>query len=182
MYEEEPSGGRRASLPDVAGWQERVQRHTVEQIVETFVPVPMLDLDVLVPQTVDQLADVFKFFDTLLPAVEQDIEVPKILRQDKGRTLVRSSGPSVPASSSPKEAANKAKRALWRTLCVGCIQTPLGKSSCSSSMLASRMPEAWFWCGTKLDLGVLAVLMGQTAADFVGSDMGCDWLLLVASR
>ena len=50
------------------------------------------------------------------------------------------------------------------TPCIGCIQTPLGKSSCSSSMLANRMPETWFWCGTNLDYGVLAVLLAQTAA------------------
>ena len=32
--------------------QDRVLRHTVEQIIETFVLVPMLDLDALVPQMV----------------------------------------------------------------------------------------------------------------------------------
>ena len=79
-------------------------------------------------------------------------------------TLGRSSGPGVPASSSSKDAATKAKRAALRTLCTGCIQTPLGKKSCSSSMLAEKMPETWLWCGTNLDYGVLAVLMAQTAA------------------
>ena len=72
LYEEEPGEGRPAPLPEVEG--RRVQRHTVEQILETFVPVPMLDLDVPMPQMVDQL--VLKFFDTLVPAVERDIEVP----------------------------------------------------------------------------------------------------------
>ena len=43
--------------------------------------------------------------------------------------------------TSSKEAASKAKRAALRILCIGCILTPLGRSSCSSSMLANRMPE-----------------------------------------
>ena len=36
-------------------------------------------LDAPVPQLVDQLADVMRFFATLLPVPEQDIEVPTIL-------------------------------------------------------------------------------------------------------
>ena len=64
------------------GAQDRVLRHTVEQIIETFVPVPMLDLDAPVPQTVDQLVDILKFFDTFLPGVaEQVIVVPKFVLQ-----------------------------------------------------------------------------------------------------
>ena len=46
---------------DTAGWrppgpQGRIQRHTVEQIIETFVPVQALD--VLLPQLAEQLVDV----------------------------------------------------------------------------------------------------------------------------
>ena len=60
-----------------------VLRHSVEQIIETFVLMPMLDLDAPVPQTVDQLADILKFFDMFLAAVcEQVIEVPKILENN----------------------------------------------------------------------------------------------------
>ena len=57
------------------------------------------------------------------------------------RTLGWSSGPTVPAGSSSKEVASKAKRVPLRVLCTGCILTPLGRSSCSSSVLANRMPE-----------------------------------------
>ena len=60
--------------------QERVQRHTAEQMIESFVPVPILDLDAPVPQMVDQLVGVLKVFDQSLP--EQVIEVPKITLQE----------------------------------------------------------------------------------------------------
>ena len=59
--------------------QERVQRHTAEQMIESFVPVPILDLDAPVPQMVEQLVGVLKVFDQSLP--EQVIEVPKITLQ-----------------------------------------------------------------------------------------------------
>ena len=59
--------------------QERVQRHTAEQVIESFVPAPILDLDALVPQMVEQLVGVLKVFDQSLP--EQVIEVPKITLQ-----------------------------------------------------------------------------------------------------
>ena len=45
-------------------------------MIESFVPVPMLDLDAPVPQMVDQLVDVLKLFDNSVP--EQVIDVPKI--------------------------------------------------------------------------------------------------------
>ena len=48
--------------------QERVQRHTVKQIMETFVPVQILDDPV--PQMVEQLPDVMRLFDLLLPDPE----------------------------------------------------------------------------------------------------------------
>ena len=66
----------------------RVQRRTVEQIVDAAPLVPLLGDPV--PLTVDQLADVMRFFDTLQPVPEQAIEVPKILLDDVPvRTLVR---------------------------------------------------------------------------------------------
>ena len=55
--------------------QERVQRHTMEQVAE-FALVQILDAPVL--QTVEQLADILKLMDTQSP-VEQVIDVPKII-------------------------------------------------------------------------------------------------------
>ena len=47
-------------------------------------------LDIPAPQMVEQLPDVLRFFDTLLPVPEQVIEVPKILLDDVPvRTSVR---------------------------------------------------------------------------------------------
>ena len=89
------------------------------------------------------------------------LEVFKAFSLDRAQG--RSSGPSVPAGTSCKEAASRAKRAPLHTLCIGCIQTQHGRSSCSSSMLADRMSEACFCCGTKLNCGV-AVFVAQTAA------------------
>ena len=57
---------------------ERVQRHTVEQMIESFVPVQVLDAPV--PKPVDSVVEVLKILDKLLLHVEQVIEVPKILQ------------------------------------------------------------------------------------------------------
>ena len=63
--------------------QERVQRHTVEHIVDFDCCAPMVQiLDTPVPQTVEQLPDVLRFFDRLTTVPEQVIEVPKILPED----------------------------------------------------------------------------------------------------
>ena len=60
--------------------QERVQRHTMEHIVDFICCSPMVQiLDAPVPQTVEQLPDVLQFFDTLTTDPEQVIDVPKIL-------------------------------------------------------------------------------------------------------
>ena len=57
-------------------------------MLETFVPVPSLDVPVL--QMVDQLPDVLQFFDALTTDPEQVIEVPKILPEDVSmRAVVR---------------------------------------------------------------------------------------------
>ena len=76
LFEEEPGGLRPTGLVEPRGPQERIQRHTAEQMIKSFVPVPMLDLDAPVPLMVDQLVDVLKLFDNSVP--EQDIDVPKI--------------------------------------------------------------------------------------------------------
>ena len=48
------------------------------------------NLGVPVPQMVEQLPDILRFFDTLMPDPEQVIEVPKILPEDVStRTVVR---------------------------------------------------------------------------------------------
>ena len=60
--------------------QERDLRRTVEQIVDAVPLVPLLDDPV--SQMVEQLPDVMRFFDFLLPVPEQVIEVPKILLDD----------------------------------------------------------------------------------------------------
>ena len=63
--------------------QERVQRHTMEHIVDFVCFAPMVQiLDAPVPQMVEQLPDVMRFFDTLMPDPEQVIEVPKIFTED----------------------------------------------------------------------------------------------------
>ena len=71
-------GSRPDRLSAVSGPQERVPRHIVEQIVD-IVPVLSL-LHVPVPQTVDSVVERLKILDKSLPAVEQVIEVPKILQ------------------------------------------------------------------------------------------------------
>ena len=53
----------------------RLQRHTVEPLIDTFVPVPML------LQSVDQPLDVMKIIDISTP-VEQVIDEHKIISQD----------------------------------------------------------------------------------------------------
>ena len=55
----------------------RVQRRTVEQIVDAVSLVPLLD-DPL-PQTVEQLPNIVQFFAALSPVPEKFVEVPKIL-------------------------------------------------------------------------------------------------------
>ena len=73
--------GRPAPLPKIADPQALVLQRTMEPIVETFVPVPILDVPV--PQMVGQLVDVLNIFDTMLPvAAEQVVDVPKIILQD----------------------------------------------------------------------------------------------------
>ena len=76
--EEEPGGLRPDRMPSLSGSQERVQRRTVQQIVD---PVPLLPtLDDPAPQMVEQLPDTLHFLRALSPDPEQAIEVPKIAR------------------------------------------------------------------------------------------------------
>ena len=63
----------------------------MEHIVDFVCIAPMVQiLDALVPQTVEQLPDILRFFDTLMPGPEQVIEVSKISPEDVSmRTTVR---------------------------------------------------------------------------------------------
>ena len=88
LYDEEPGGSRPDRIPTLSGPQERVQRHTVDQIVDVVPGLPTLDTPV--PLMVEQLVDVLWFVDALVPVSEQVIEVPKIILENiPPRRLVR---------------------------------------------------------------------------------------------
>ena len=71
---EEPGGGRPDLLLEPQGPQAGIQRHTMEHIADV---VPMVQiLDIPVSQGADQLVEVGRHLDFLIP--EQVIEVPKI--------------------------------------------------------------------------------------------------------
>ena len=67
--------GLTASL--ASGPQERVQRHTVGQIVDSTPGLPTLDVPV--PLMVEQLVNVLQFFDALSLLLPEVIDVPKII-------------------------------------------------------------------------------------------------------
>ena len=69
-----PEGGRPAPLPEVAGWQKRIQQHTGEQMIDDLPYVQILDAPV--PQVVDSAMDFFRRLD--LPVAELVIDVPMI--------------------------------------------------------------------------------------------------------
>ena len=72
-----PQGGRPAPLPEVAGWQGRLEQHVLEDLGSICPSVQILDLPVL--QVVEQPEEVDSFFRNFVPAVaEQVIEVPKL--------------------------------------------------------------------------------------------------------
>ena len=73
LYDEYTQGARPDRLVGVRP-QERDERHTVEQIVDTVLFVP--SLDVPVPQMENQLVEVCRQLDVRIP--EQVIEVPQI--------------------------------------------------------------------------------------------------------
>ena len=73
LYDEDTEGARPDRLAGVRP-QDRDQRRTVEQIVDTTLIVP--SLDVPVPQMDNQLVEVCRQLDVRIP--EQVIEVPKI--------------------------------------------------------------------------------------------------------
>ena len=78
LFDEDTVGVRPEVLAEPRP-QERVQRHTVEYIVDFVCCAPVVQiLDAPVPQTVDQLPGVLQFFGRLSIVPEQVIEVPKI--------------------------------------------------------------------------------------------------------
>ena len=83
-----PQGSRPPCLCEPRGPQDQDQLRTMEQAA-AYAPMVQI-LDIPVPQLVDQLADVMRFFDKLQPVPEQAIDVPKILLDDVPvRTPVR---------------------------------------------------------------------------------------------
>ena len=82
LFDEDTAGMRPGVLAEPRP-QERVQRHTMEHIVEFVCCAPMVQtLDAPVPQTVEQLPDVLRFFDRLSTVPERVLEVPKIFTED----------------------------------------------------------------------------------------------------
>ena len=67
-------GTRPAPLSEVAGWQDRVKRHVMEDLGTVCPFVQILDLPV--PQVVEKGTDTLRILD--LPIAEQVVEVPKI--------------------------------------------------------------------------------------------------------
>ena len=86
-----PAAGLRPRVLAEPRPQERVQRHTVEHIVDLVRVAPIAQiLNAPVPQMVEQLPNFTQFFDTLMTDPDQVIEVPKILPDDVPmRTAVR---------------------------------------------------------------------------------------------
>ena len=74
--EEEPGGGLPAPLSEVAGRQEKVERHFLEHLAE-FAPMVQI-LDAPVPQMGGDVTDTLRILD--FPIAELVIEVPKISR------------------------------------------------------------------------------------------------------
>ena len=76
LFAEDTEGARPDRIATLSGPHARVQRRTVQQIVDEVSPVPLLDDPV--PQMVEQLPDVLRFFDRFATVPEQVIAVPKI--------------------------------------------------------------------------------------------------------
>ena len=76
LFAEDTEGARPDRIATLSGPQERDLRRTVEQIVDEVSLVPLLDDPV--PQMVEQLPDVLRFFDRFATVPEQVIAVPKI--------------------------------------------------------------------------------------------------------
>ena len=65
LFDQDTAGVRPTSLVEPPGPQERVPRHTVEQMADVAPMVQILDAPV--PQTVDKLVEVLRPLDTVVP-------------------------------------------------------------------------------------------------------------------
>ena len=99
LYDEDTAGWRPAPLPEVAGPQALVLRRTVEPIIESFVPVQMIDVIVpqssmggvldqilqctaeMVPEEVMLVIEVPKISSLLCPPPRRFIPVPQMAEQ-----------------------------------------------------------------------------------------------------
>ena len=82
LFDEDTAGVRPGVLAEPRP-QERVQRHTMEHIVDFVCFAPLMQtLDDPAQQMAEQLPDVLQFFDTLTTDPEQVIEVSKIFPED----------------------------------------------------------------------------------------------------
>ena len=81
LFEEDTEGARPDRIATLSGPHARVQRRTVQQIVDAVSLVPLLDDPV--PQMVEQLPDVLRFFDRFATVPEQVIAVPKIYIEER---------------------------------------------------------------------------------------------------
>ena len=149
LYEEEPSRGRPASLAEPPGPQERVPQRTVELMLETFVPVP--SLEVPVPQMVGQLVEVVRLIDTVVP--EQVIDVPKIIPKTSSRSALCSAcrrwqnswwtSPCPPSTTSSLLRKKRRSSRVWSLSRTS--GTLLAVSGAGSSV---RMGVYWWMIGT----------------------------------
>ena len=77
-----PLGGRPAPLSEVAGWEERVQRHCVENLAEVCPVVQILDADVPATLLVEQYAVIWNMEEDILAAadhLDRDFQVPELV-------------------------------------------------------------------------------------------------------
>ena len=84
----ELGGGRPPLLGDPPGPQARVHRHTVEQMIKSFEPVPMLDLDAPEPQPVIEVPKISLqggFPRAVLREPQLDVPVPSPSNAHLGR-------------------------------------------------------------------------------------------------
>ena len=132
--EDVPVFGRRPRVLAEPQPQERVPRHTVEHIVDLVRVAPMVQiLDAPVPQTVEQLPDILRLFDTLMPDPEQVIEVPKI-SPDSARYAVGGT-----AGGSADES--------WLRSCRRCCPNPWVEDSSGANRAVPRhsSSRSWWW-------------------------------------
>ena len=185
LYEEEPGGRRRASLAEPPGPQERSQRPTVEQLGEL---APMVKiLDATVQQTVDQLVEVLRPLDTVVP--EQVIEAPKITLHDviplravlpvpqMAEQLVDEPIPSFDDSSLLRLARRRRSSRTWsRGLAYGtpramrCAGSWVRRGS-TGGVSAPPSPSGPSWRGSSPGEGGIEILAAVTVADVAVVDV-----------